>query len=599
ARHLPPTMARAACPTTSLNFRDRQPIENRDHSQELYRAILRHLVPLQSNDRRPLEGKIVLDPFMGGGTTLVEAQALGAVTVGFDTEALACRITALELAEPPPVDVWDEIDAVLNKVESRLRRYYVRNGPWEVLHYFWVDVVDCRSCRRQFDAHPESLLARDEARRVHVAFCRYCSRIHRLRPSTTIIRCACGGTSATEDSNARGGKYRCPWCGEDELIRSYVSRHNGRPPERRLVAKEEVHRETRARRFRAATRTDQTMFAHAARHLARIEATLPIPQARVAVIPGDSRPRCYGYRRYRDMFNDRQLLHHGSVLKALTGLREPARSIAVLAFSESLQTNCMFCPYAADWRRLAAVLSIHGYMYVTRPVELNPWHAGIGRGTLRNCIARIRRALESKINKESTYGRASLHLGSLDRDGVGSRVHYIVTDPPYFDNLDYSYLARFHSAWLSMLPPGKGVRKTGGEAIQVVRAASPVPSWRYFEGRLKPIFVRARHRLRRNGLFVFTFAHRSPDAWKALRRAIKRAGFCVTAVYGVEAEGRNGFHNNPGNLRWNALFVCRRRSRRRPHLREGELRKAIKVDGMSSADRTNLRMALAVARACR
>src|SRR5215469_11401276 len=98
---------------------------------------------------------------MGGGTTLVEAQGLGARVIGFDTESLACRITALELSKKPKQSVWDEITKVLEGVETRLRKYYGQSGDWEVLHLFWVDTEVCQSCKSRFDAHPAMLLARD------------------------------------------------------------------------------------------------------------------------------------------------------------------------------------------------------------------------------------------------------------------------------------------------------------------------------------------------------------------------------------------------------------------------------------------------------
>src|SRR5437763_1935878 len=69
---------------------------------QLYRTLLQSLAPANGSPANlPLSGKRVLDPFMGGGTTLVEAQRLGAHVVGFDTEELACRITALELSRAP------------------------------------------------------------------------------------------------------------------------------------------------------------------------------------------------------------------------------------------------------------------------------------------------------------------------------------------------------------------------------------------------------------------------------------------------------------------------------------------------------------------
>lgn len=566
---------------------------------ELYRALLQSLVPANgSQTNQPLTGKRVLDPFMGGGTTLVEAQRLGADVIGFDTEELACRITALELSRAPALDVWEEIDKALREVERRLRTLYVRRGAWEVLHYFWVDRVACGACHRNFHAHPKSLLAHDKSRRLRVALCLYCSRVHHVVRRRVTVDCSCGRVSKLTGSNAAGGKYRCPWCGHIELIRGYVRRTGDVPPERELVAKEEVNLRSGERRFRKASAADRSAFDEATRRFVRSGAGLPIPTSRVATIPRDSRPRSYGYRRYRDMFNARQLLHHGTVLKVLLRLRDPARSIALLAFSQSLETNCMFCPYSTDWRRLAGIFSIHGYMYVTRPVELNPWQDGVGRGTLFNCVRRIRRALESK--EGSAHGTREVSIGSVDNGHAVGKVDFVVTDPPYFDNLDYSYLARFHSVWLKQTPIGRnGIKRIGGQPIRIGLSRAKTLEWRGFERRLKRIFGRCRGLLKRGGLLVFTFAHRREEAWQALEGAIRRAGFRVTAVYGVECEGRNGFHADKGNLRWNALFVCRRRSKDKRRVRTSELRDAIGLRGISVADRENLEQAFRTAKGVR
>ena len=526
---------------------------------ELYRTILTHLRNSPGHGgSQILKGKVVLDPFMGGGTTLVEAQALGAEVVGFDTEALACRITDLELSSAPRAQVWVEIEQAIRIIERKLRRYYGKCSNWEVLHLFWVDVVECGGCGRCFDAHPRALLARDYKAGWAEAFCRFCSRLHEVHGSRTTIKCSCGHVSRFQDSNSEDGKYRCPWCNHEEGIRRYVYRREGVRPERRLIAKEEINLKTRMRRFRSISRQDEKRFQRARLKFGNLEKALPIAKARVLVQPGDSRPRSYGFKRYRDMFNARQLLHHGSVLETFAKLEEPARSIAILAFSESLQTNCMFCPYSTDWRRLAALFSIHGYMYVSRPVELNPWFDGVGRGTLRNCVRRIRRALESKAKRDSVSA-IRLHFGSVDAiQGDGIRADYVVTDPPYYDNLDYEYLARFHSSWLAQVPfVCARLRKVGGTAIKSIQRKESHASEEFYR-RLRQIFRACRKRLKRNGLFVFTFAQRKASAWMALGRAIRAAGFRVSAVYGVETEGKNGFHSRPGNLRWNAIFVCRK-----------------------------------------
>ncbi len=44
-----------------------------------------------------LRGLTVLDPFVGGGTSVVEAQRLGASVAARDVDPIACAITTLEL----------------------------------------------------------------------------------------------------------------------------------------------------------------------------------------------------------------------------------------------------------------------------------------------------------------------------------------------------------------------------------------------------------------------------------------------------------------------------------------------------------------------
>ena len=55
----------------------------------------------------------------------------------------------------------------------------------------------------------------------------------------------------------------------------------------------------------------------------------------------------------------------------------------MIAFSDHLTTNCMMTNYAFGWRRLAPLFSIRAFRHVPRPVEINPWLDGTGRGTYR------------------------------------------------------------------------------------------------------------------------------------------------------------------------------------------------------------------------
>jgi adenine-specific DNA methylase len=285
------------------------------------------------------------------------------------------------------------------------------------------------------------------------------------------------------------------------------------------------------------------------------------------------------------MFNGRQLLHHATVRRHFRGLPDPVRRYAQLAFSESLATNCMFCFYSTDYRRIAAAFSIHGYMSVARPVELNPWVDGSGRGTLMNCVRKVRRGVDSveSLNpaKHRIYVRSSERMGELK----DSSVDFILTDPPFYhDNLEYDRLAGFYSAW------GEDILKpSSGSPLQLSNGEGE------FARRLAAILRECSRVLTRDGIIAFTFAHAHASGWNALDEALSSSELSLAAAIPVEAEGSNGFHSHPGNLKWNGLFICRK-GRPKVDFDSAPLRDATVNIALSEADRVNLGRALAVAR---
>ncbi len=54
-----------------------------------------------------LPGEVVLDPMMGSGTTLLEAQRLNRIALGADIDPLALQLTAAKL-NPPPLSAWNQ-----------------------------------------------------------------------------------------------------------------------------------------------------------------------------------------------------------------------------------------------------------------------------------------------------------------------------------------------------------------------------------------------------------------------------------------------------------------------------------------------------------
>ena len=73
-------------------------------------------------------GQTVLDPMLGSGTTLVEAQRVGRHAIGCDIDPLARLIAAAKLAPVPPIDALQSGRAAL---ESAQRDYWTRRKDLE------------------------------------------------------------------------------------------------------------------------------------------------------------------------------------------------------------------------------------------------------------------------------------------------------------------------------------------------------------------------------------------------------------------------------------------------------------------------------------
>lgn len=542
-----------------------------------------------------LAGTTVLDPFVGGGTSVVEAQRLGAATVGVDVDPVACAITAFETRAHHLTALDQAVAELARDVGGALAPYYstaTPNGePRDVLHYFWVQVVACPGCGRQVECHPHYQLAHEATTDRQWVLCATCHAVAELPRSATALACAaCGTHTGLAAGPGRGGRLRCPACQHQEPLIS-IARRRGGPPTWRLVATETIQPQTTEsqarrrpvpiaqRRFQAATPLDLELLAKAHAALAArtgADGTIRFVPDRAIPSEGraDDRLLAYGYRRYQELFNPRQLLHLSTLAEAITAHHGPAREALALAFSDHLATNCMLTSYAFGWRRLVPLFAVRAFRHVTRPVELNPWLDGTGRGTFPNTVRQVTRAasfarapyepLRSggfRPTGEQPASRSAARIvhGSAERLALDdASVDLILTDPPYFDNVCYSELADFYQPWLELLGliqanAGPDPRAASLAATGRGRAAAD----RYRAG-LTRCFTEMARVLRPSGRLIFTFQHRTELAWAALGAALRRTPLRPLAVFPLLGDGGTGLHAHPGASTWDAVFVLHR-----------------------------------------
>jgi adenine-specific DNA methylase len=222
-------------------------------------------------------GKVVLDPFMGGGTTVVEALRLGCKVIGIDLNPVAWFIVKTEVE---PVDI-DELKAAFDRLANRqvewsgksvketlLDQYKTdcpccaadhsqlttHNSPTaDIIYTFWVKSAVCTNpkCGKEVPLFSNYVVAQKKPsiRYWRDARCPKCSKTFdwELEPATLIAEPELmrndGRTSAGElRGNVRwsfgaGDSVTCPWCRDTVTPLPPVSRVPGKAarPERKKV----------------------------------------------------------------------------------------------------------------------------------------------------------------------------------------------------------------------------------------------------------------------------------------------------------------------------------------------------------------------------
>ncbi len=85
----------------------REPVSGYTHNFYRYPARFSPLFVREVIRQYSRRGQVVLDPFMGGGTAIVEAMAMGRRAVGVDLNSLAHFVTTVKTTPLTKVDLAD------------------------------------------------------------------------------------------------------------------------------------------------------------------------------------------------------------------------------------------------------------------------------------------------------------------------------------------------------------------------------------------------------------------------------------------------------------------------------------------------------------
>lgn len=547
-------------------------------------------------EKQDFRDKVVLDPFMGSGTTLGEALKLGCSVVGCDINPVSTFLVRQALTPVSEQTLRETFKALEQSISAEIKRYYSTldretGRPIPVLYGFWVKEVETPKGERipLFSNYIFSRDAYPKKRPKAQILCPSCWHVFQGRydaDSTTCPKCShtynpqIGPASGQTVTGKAGDQYK---------IKSLLP-SDGSPPSERLYALMAL-REDGEKVYLAPTEADFALYREATERLANED--LPIPTALVRPGHNTNQARGYGFTRWADFFNDRQKLCLGLLLREILKIEDLAAQEQMLClFSSTLEFNNRFCSFKGEGTGAVRHMFSHHILKPERtPLESSVWGGSRCSGTFATLF-------ESRLLPAKRYLDAPFELGAQSGEEKSAKVvasnpirtkivskwsddhaestalilngdssslplpdqsvDAVITDPPYFDFIHYSELSDFFYAWLKPALEGRyqffeSVDSSASGEVQHKEAA-------FFAKQLGGVLRESARVLKPDGVLAFSFHHSRSEGWGAIYDALSSAGLTVVASHPLHAELRAASPKSAAKdpISLDAILVCRK-----------------------------------------
>jgi len=556
-----------------------------------------------------LKDTVILDPFMGGGTTLVEANRLGAKVIGCDLNPVSYWIVreTLKAIDLKKLDYYyTELEkSAGEKIKSLYKtRCQQCHRECDSLYMFWLRYVSCPHCGQHAYLFKTALLNKGLSRNAPpsqnnpaTAFCPKCFALTVWQGSGESMCQTCGHHFDPHQGTFNQGNYTCLSCSNSNISLTNTLKKGQKLCER-LITVEYLCSCRNIRTYKSPEAEDFAKIAdieETVRKLGdkRIHPVQPIMQG-----ASSARWLNHNYRYYHEIFNARQLLSFHYLIEEIGKIPEQEYQYAfITVFSNSLEYNNMMTPYNYPHRKLHHLFNYHAMPLTTTPVENMVWGIGSeGSGTFANCYQRYFRAkqycrqpFDKFKNRNGQISTVSSMSETVEARFVSSLkellenpksawlfcgdssklssvpngcADFVITDPPYFDSIHYSELSNFFYVWLRELIRHEYFieKHVPTQAEAIVNQGMEKGEGEY-QRLLTRVFKESGRILKDRGKLIFTFHHTKWRAWWVILQSLLDSGFRVIESFPVMSEYKVNPHiRNKEAMDMDLVLICEKKS---------------------------------------
>ena len=544
----------------------------------------------------------VLDPFAGGGAIPLEAGRLGCKPIANDYNPVAYLILRatcefpqkygkpgkrkviveefgkkkVEEIEVPNVlvhDVEKRAKWILERAKDKIGYLYPPGKDGRpVVAYLWARTAPCSnpSCRGEIPLLRSLLICNKKDKKVALTM-----EIDKKRKEVSF------GIAKGKDIKDTNGTVlskgaKCPFCGQTTATEDIKQASFDGSLGEKMVAV--IVEDSRGKDYRPVEETDIQAFNKAKDLLdPYLIPNEPMPDA-----PDLVSGRGWNFKTWGNLFNTRQLVAIQTLIKLLQkAIDEMSKTIPDSNYKQALALYlglwidriAVFGNNVSRWRPAKEEIENPFDGQAIRMIldypEINP--LANSSGTASTQLHYMLKVLEHETAyTEVKYHESDVLLGSANSLPLNNNsVDYVITDPPYYDAINYADLSDFFYVWLKrsigmcfpeVFTTPLTPKSEEATSLKHRHEGSIERARNHYRRLLKESFSEMLRIVSYPKLITVMFAHQSTEAWTSLITALFDAGLTPFATWPIATEmPKTALALGTASLESSVTVVCRPR----------------------------------------